>query len=98
MTAEQALILIVDDDYDFLEINRFILEGAGYRVTTATNPAEALKRVDEEVPDLVITDLTMPEMNGLEFAREILALRPDIPFAIASGYVSDELRAKAKVE
>jgi len=41
MTADQPLILIVDDDYDFLEINRFILEGAGYGVVTATNPAEA---------------------------------------------------------
>ena len=41
MTADQTLILIVDDDYDFLEINRFILEGAGYGVVTATNPAEA---------------------------------------------------------
>ena len=41
MTADQALILIVDDDFDFLEINRIILEGAGYRVVTATNPAEA---------------------------------------------------------
>ncbi len=42
MTAEH-LILIVDDDYDFLEINRFILENAGYRVVTATNPAEAAR-------------------------------------------------------
>ena len=41
MTGDQALILIVDDDYDFLEINRYILETAGYRVVTATNPAEA---------------------------------------------------------
>ncbi len=38
MSADQALILIVDDDFDFLEINRIILEGAGYRVVTATNP------------------------------------------------------------
>ena len=50
MTADQALILIVDDDYDFLEINRFILESAGYRVVSATNPAEAKHRIAEQSP------------------------------------------------
>ena len=72
MTAEQALILIVDDDYDFLEINRFILEGAGYRVVTATNPAEARTRIAEAAPDLVITDLMMTSIDaGFTFAAAI---------------------------
>ncbi len=48
MTGDQALILIVDDDYDFLEINRYILETAGYRVVTATNPSEATERIAAE--------------------------------------------------
>ena len=64
MTGDAALILIVDDDYDFLEINRFILEGAGYRVITATNPVEALARVAEEPPELVITDLIMTAVDS----------------------------------
>jgi CheY-like chemotaxis protein len=72
MTGEQALILIVDDDYDFLEINRFILEAAGYRVVTATNPAEARTRVAEAAPDLVITDLMMTSIDaGFTFAAEL---------------------------
>jgi len=72
MTGEQALILIVDDDYDFLEINRFILEGAGYRVVTATNPAEAMQRVADAVPDLVITDLMMTSIDaGFAFSAQL---------------------------
>jgi len=72
MTGDQALILIVDDDYDFLEINRFILEGAGYRVVTATNPAEAAQRVAEAVPDLVITDLMMTSIDaGFAFSAQL---------------------------
>jgi CheY-like chemotaxis protein len=72
MSAEQALILIVDDDYDFLEINRFILEGAGYRVVTATNPAEAMQRVADAVPDLVITDLMMTSIDaGFAFSAQL---------------------------
>ena len=64
MTGDQTLILIVDDDYDVLEINRFILEGAGHRVVTATNPAEARLRIDDQTPDLVITDLTTMHVDA----------------------------------
>ena len=72
MSAEQSLILIVDDDFDFLEINRIILEGAGYRVATATNPAEALTCIEAEAPDLVITDLMMTSIDaGFAFAAQV---------------------------
>ena len=72
MSADQALILIVDDDFDFLEINRIILEGAGHRVVTATNPAEAHTRIEAEAPDLVITDLMMTSIDaGFAFAARL---------------------------
>jgi len=74
MTGHQTLILIVDDDYDFLEINRFILEGAGYDVITATNPAEAQQRIAAQVPDLVITDLMMTSVDaGFAFSAQLKA-------------------------
>jgi CheY-like chemotaxis protein len=74
MTGDRALILIVDDDYDFLEINRFILEGAGYDVVTATNPAEAQQRIAERTPDLVITDLMMTSVDaGFAFSAQLKA-------------------------
>ncbi len=72
MTAEQALILIVDDDYDFLEINRHILERAGFRVATAASPTQAMDRVAAETPDLVITDLMMSEVDsGFSLSRRL---------------------------
>jgi len=74
-----ALILIVDDDYDFLAINRHILEKAGYRVATASEPSEALARMQAEKPDLVITDLMMTSVDsGFSFSR---AIKDDPRFA-----------------
>jgi CheY-like chemotaxis protein len=68
--AEQRLILIVDDDYDFLEINRHILERAGFRVVTASSPGQAMERIAAETPDLVITDLMMSEVDsGFSLSR-----------------------------
>jgi CheY-like chemotaxis protein len=70
--AEQSLILIVDDDYDFLEINRHILERAGFRVATAASPTQAMDRVAAETPDLVITDLMMSEVDsGFSLSRRL---------------------------
>jgi len=72
VSEPRARILIVDDDYDFLEINRIILEGAGYEVVTATNPDEALARVAETPPDLVITDLMMTSVDaGFTFSARL---------------------------
>jgi CheY-like chemotaxis protein len=71
-TSTPALILIVDDDYDFLEINRMILERAGYRVVTAAEPQQALIKMAKEKPDLVISDLMMTSLDsGFSFARTI---------------------------
>jgi len=68
--TKPALILIVDDDFDFLEINRMVLEKAGYRVSTAVEPEQARARMDEEKPDLIITDLMMTSLDaGFSFAR-----------------------------
>lgn len=88
---ESALILIVDDDYDFLEINRLILERAGYRVVTAAEPKQALVLMQEEKPDLVITDLMMTSLDsGFFFARTIKEDEryADVPVIIATSVSS----------
>jgi twitching motility two-component system response regulator PilH len=67
-----ALILVVDDDYDFLEITRLLLERAGYRVTTAADPSQAFRKIADEKPDLVITDLMMTSLDsGFSFAQTL---------------------------
>jgi CheY-like chemotaxis protein len=89
--GEAALILIVDDDYDFLEINRLILERAGYRVVTAAEPEQALRKMDQQKPDLVITDLMMTSLDsGFYFARTIKEdpRFADIPVIIATSVSS----------
>lgn len=90
-TRESALVLIVDDDYDFLEINRLILERAGYRVATAAEPKQALVRMEVEKPDLVITDLMMTSLDsGFFFARTIKEdpRYADVPVVIATSVSS----------
>jgi len=64
-------VLVVDDDPDILEVTRFVLESAGYRVSTAANGAEALNCLHgEAAPCVIILDLMMPGMNGWEFRAE----------------------------
>jgi two-component system, OmpR family, alkaline phosphatase synthesis response regulator PhoP len=64
-------ILLVDDVPDALAIGRLLLAGQGFEVITAEDAAAALQRIAESKPDLIITDLIMPGMNGLEFCRTL---------------------------
>ncbi|MEL6495439.1 MAG: response regulator [Cyanobacteria bacterium J06623_7] len=64
-------ILVVDDLKAQLNLITGYLEQEGFQVVTAANGNEALAKATAEVPDLVITDLVMPEMSGLEFCRKL---------------------------
>ena len=84
MTA--PLVLVVDDDPDILEAICDILEVEGYRVARARHGGEALARVEEERPALILLDLLMPVMDGLTFAQALRA-RPalgDVPIVVIS--------------
>lgn len=88
MPDTTPLILLVDDDPDFLEINRHVLEPAGYRVCSAENPSAAWDCVLQERPDLVITDLMMSSLDsGFSFARQIKQDKrcAGVPVLIISG-------------
>jgi CheY-like chemotaxis protein len=70
--AESPLILLVDDDVDFVEMNRRILEAKGYCVEVAYDADEALAHLARAVPDLVITDLVMKTLDaGFSLSRRI---------------------------
>jgi len=70
--AEQAKILVVDDDRDFVSITRMILESQQYRVITAANGEQGLKLMRREKPDLVILDVMMSYiMDGLDVRRKM---------------------------
>lgn len=69
-----SAILAVDDDPDLLDLMALLLEDAGHQVVRASNGAEALDRVREAMPDLVLLDMKMPFMSGWEFAAEYRAI------------------------
>jgi CheY-like chemotaxis protein len=91
-------ILYVDDEPTMCRLAEKVLARLGYVVTALSSSEEAVNLLgwDSHSFDLVITDLTMPGLNGTDLAERIRRLRPDIPVILASGLVSPELRATAQ--
>lgn len=82
-SATADKVLVVDDEPDMLENCRRILGSAGYHCLTTTNPVQALSMLESERPDLLLTDLKMPSLDGMDVlkrARELDPLRPVIIF------------------
>ena len=71
MSDSQYKILLVDDEVDILEFISYNLEKEGYKVYTAKNGAEAIKIAEKTLPDLIILDVMMPEMDGIAACEEI---------------------------
>jgi len=84
-TPAQTHVLVVDDDKCTRDILRMMLLSEGYTVQTASNGTEALKQLPTQDFDLVITDLFMPEKDGIETIREIRAKRPGMKIIAISG-------------
>lgn len=86
-TGDEA-ILFVDDEAPIVKMGRRILEQLGYTVTALTDSVDALERFKENPGefDLVITDMTMPDLTGDKLAMEVLKIRPDIPILLCTGY------------
>ena len=80
-----SLILIVDDDSSIRMLLRRLLENhASWEVCEASSGPEAVEKTIQLAPDLVILDLAMPGMNGLQAAREIAKINPSLPMLLAS--------------
>lgn len=77
MNKKDIKILLVDDEPDILEIVGYNLSNEGYQVLTAENGIEAVKKAKKELPHLIILDVMMPEMDGIE-ACEIIRKNPDL--------------------
>jgi len=88
MSIATAKILIVDDSEGTRTLCSKILEKEGYRVTQAENGEQALKRIKENSYDLIVTDLMMPVMDGMELLEHIKAFHPDLPVIIMTAYAS----------
>jgi CheY-like chemotaxis protein len=88
LTGNMEHILFVDDEEALVEMAKDMLQGLSYVVTAKTNSVEALDtfRAHPERFNLVITDQTMPEMDGVALAREIMLIRPDMPVILCTGF------------
>jgi PAS domain S-box-containing protein len=90
-------VLYVDDDPVTATMIEALLQRAGYRVTCLADPREALSRAAalDDVVDVVVTDYNMPELSGLDLARQLHLTRPDLPVILSTGYVAATLRDDA---
>ncbi|MGD9368363.1 MAG: response regulator [Desulfobacteraceae bacterium] len=81
-------ILFVDDETMIVDIAKRMLESLGYRVVARTSAIEALEafRNNPDNFDLVVTDMTMPKMTGLDLAEKILQIRPGFPVILCTGF------------
>jgi len=89
---------VVDDEKAIIEITQKILKSLGYTVEVRTSSLDALELI-KKMPgkfDLIITDMTMPQMTGDQLVKEILNIRPDMPTILCTGFSEkiDEARAK----
>jgi CheY-like chemotaxis protein len=84
-------VLVVEDESAILRLSTMMLEALGYTVLTASAPAGAVDLAQRHAGPihLLITDVVMPDMNGKELARQLLAIRPDARVLFMSGYTAD---------
>ncbi len=88
-------ILVVDDEAPIVKLERQMFERLGYRVTTCQDSMDALDvfESDPDGFDIVITDMAMPKMTGDQLTRKLLAISPELPIIICTGY-SEQISAK----
>jgi two-component system response regulator HydG len=78
-------ILVVDDEPDVCDLMRHLLEAEGYTVTTETTAHNALERIVAQTYDLLLTDVTMPEMDGIALCQKVAGVRPGLPIVLITG-------------
>ena len=91
-------VLYLDDDEPLVLLTTHVLMRMGYLATGLTDAESAVAavRADPLQFDLVVTDYRMPAMSGLDVAREVHRIRPDLPVVLVSGYVTETLRDQAR--
>jgi len=98
--GEGEIILLVEDEVELLEIGRILCERLGYRVLAASSPREALELAERYRGkiNLLITDMIMPGMNGVELAKRIQKICPDVRCILSSGYGAASVLPRESME
>jgi two-component system cell cycle sensor histidine kinase/response regulator CckA len=89
--------MYVDDDEALVFLINRVLKRKGYQVLTFTDPRQAIAalRADPMQIDLLVTDYNMPGYSGVDLLRDVKSVRPDLPVALASGYVTPDIEQAA---
>src|SRR5512135_1845881 len=95
MKVEAAKILVVDDERDICRALEFLLSREGYKVATANSGQEALKKVESDDLDLVITDLKMEGIDGMQVLERSLSMNPGLIVVIMTAFGSVESAVEA---
>jgi len=91
----KSRVLIVDDEIDSLELMQELFEGKGYISDTATNGLEALNKIKLQEPDIVLTDIRMPEMDGMQLLNILIKEHPNIPVIMITAHGTVEAAVEA---
>jgi len=95
-TGKSMTLLVVDDsEFEHQAIAGLLRVVAGLRVVHASGGAAGLEMVDREVPDAVLTDLFMPDMDGLELVQKVRARRPGVPLILMTAFGSEDVAIQA---
>ena len=95
-SGSAPVLLLVDDETRILSALRRTLRREGYEILTAESVAEALRILGSRQVDLVLTDQTMPNMTGERLAKELMAIRPNVPIILCTGFSEMVSEEKAK--
>src|SRR5262245_39925836 len=93
-----AKVLLIDDDDDFLDSMALWLKDCGHRVDCAPNGREALAQLLTDLPDVVLLDLVMPEMDGASFLQVVRSYHriQSLPVVVCTGFTDSPMVARAK--
>ena len=90
-----ANIIIVDDEQSYRQLLTLVFEDDGNSIRTAMNGRQALALIDEEAPDVIISDVKMPDMDGIELLRAVREIQPDLGVILMTAFASVETAREA---
>ncbi|HSB05604.1 MAG TPA: response regulator [Thermodesulfobacteriota bacterium] len=95
MNEDKKRILIVEDDEEMRALLRDVIEEEGYKTDSVNNGSEAFRKLVKESFDLIITDIRMPGLTGLDILPGMKKLHPEAPIIVVTAFGSEEIQRKA---
>ena len=92
--SDEPRIMVVDDEKNIVEFMKIALQDHGYKVTGCTDSEHAVEKIKKTVYDLIITDLNMPKIPGVEFVKKAKEISPKTDLVVMTGFPSVETAVK----